>query len=257
MNKSILFYDSGIGGLSTLAKTIKLLPNEKYVYFADNLHVPYGNKSNNEICNLVFENISSLLKRFKIKLIVIACNTATSIAIDFLRSKISVPIIGIEPAIKVAEKKSKTKEILVIATRATICSKRYFLLSKSASCIVHSCFLPKLASKIERGLIFNNLDIESEIDFIKKTLEKFPKTDQIVLGCTHYSFISDKLEQETKKQISDGNMGVAKNIKRTLEKEKTLCKKGFLNLQIILSKNNTFLCKKYHEILEKQILSYS
>ena len=88
MDKSILFYDSGIGGLSTLAKTIQILPNEKYIYFADNLHVPYGNRTNQEICDLVYANILALLKRFKVKLIVIACNTATSLAIDFLRSKI-------------------------------------------------------------------------------------------------------------------------------------------------------------------------
>lgn len=257
MDKSILFYDSGIGGLSTLAKTIQILPNEKYIYFADNLHVPYGNRTNQEICDLVYANILALLKRFKIKLIVIACNTATSLAIDFLRSKIQLPIIGIEPAVRVAEKKSKTKEILVIATKATICSKRYFLLSKSVSCKVHSCFLPSLASKIERGLIFGGLNIDAETNFIKKTLEKFPNIDQIVLGCTHYSLAHDKLKEQINISLSDGNFGVAKNIKRTLEKQNILRKEGFLNLQIVLSKNSPLLSKKYHEIIEKQILHQS
>ena len=114
MEQSILFYDSGIGGLSTLSSTIKLLPCERYIYFADNKNVPYGNRTKQEISNLVFENISRLLSRFKIKLIVIACNTATSLAIDDLRTKINIPIIGIEPALKVAERKSKNKDRPVV-----------------------------------------------------------------------------------------------------------------------------------------------
>lgn len=251
MEQSILFYDSGIGGLSTLSSTIKLLPCERYIYFADNKNVPYGNRTKQEISNLVFENISRLLSRFKIKLIVIACNTATSLAIDDLRAKINIPIIGIEPALKVAERKSKNKEILMISTKATAHSERYFKLAKSVSCKVHTCYMPKLASKIEHGLISNNLDISKEINFLKETLETFKNIDQIVLGCTHYSLISDKLSKELSLSVTDGNFGVAKNIYRTLKKISTIRNSGFLNLMIILSKSSTELTTQYRQILEK------
>lgn len=252
MKKSILFYDSGIGGLSTLARTISLLPKEKYIYFADNKNVPYGNRSKNEICNLVFENISKLIEKFEIKLIVIACNTATSLAIDSLREKIKIPIIGIEPAIKVAEKKSKNKEILVILTKATAKSERYFKLAKSVSCKIHTCFLPKLASKIEHGLIHGNLNIEKEIEYIKQILKYFPKTDQIVLGCTHYSLISGVISKQTNIPVTDGNFGVAKNVQRTLKQASSIKSTGFLNLQIVLSNNKPQFQSQYLQILEKQ-----
>lgn len=254
MEQSILFYDSGIGGLSTLACTISLLPCERYIYFADNKNVPYGNRTKQEIENLVFQNISHLISKFNIKLIVIACNTATSLAIDNLRAKTKTPIIGIEPSIKVAERKSKTKEILVISTKATAHSERYFKLAKSVSCKVHTCFLPKLASKIEYGLISQNLEISNEINFLKETLKTFPKIDQIVLGCTHYSLVSNKLSKETSIPVTDGNFGVAKNIYRTLKKTSFVKNKGFLNLQIILTNNKPGLLRQYRQILENYAL---
>lgn len=251
MENFILFYDSGIGGLSTLAKTIQLLPHEHFLYFADNKNVPYGNKSSNEILDIVSQNISHLLKQFPIKLVVIACNTATGIAIEFLRKNFLVPFIGIEPSVCVADKKSKTKEILVVATKATICSERYFALTKKVKSKVYSCFFTKLANKIEHGFLTGSVNIQEEINLIQKTIQNHPKIDQLVLGCTHYSFVSDKLSDISKLPVSDGNFGVAKNVMRTLEKMNNKKTKGFLNIQFVFSKDEDVFRKKYTEILEK------
>lgn len=251
MEKSILFYDSGIGGLSTLAKTIQLLPNEKYVYFADNKNVPYGGKTKKQICELVSSNISFLLKKFDIKMIVIACNTATSLTIDEIRPKFDLPIVGIEPAISVAKRKSKTKHILVIATRGTISSKRYFLLKKSANCTVHSLAMKNLASKIEHGFLTKTLDISKEINCMKEIIKRDNKIDQIVLGCTHFSFVANEIQTKTGLPVSDGNFGVAKNIKRILQRNSLQNDVKLPKVQIILSSKNPEDEKKYAKILEK------
>lgn len=251
MENFILFYDSGIGGLSTLAKTIHLLPHEHFLYFADNKNVPYGNKSQQEILSIVSSNIKALLKQFSVKLVVIACNTATGIAIDFLRRNFDVPFIGIEPSICIADKKSKTKEILVVATKATICSKRYFALTKRVKSKVYSCFFTKLANKIEHGFLDNSLNIQKEVELILQTKQSHPKIDQLVLGCTHYSFVANKLSKTTNLPVSDGNFGVAKNIKRTLEEQNNKRTAGFLNIQFVFSKNDDDFRKKYTKILEK------
>lgn len=256
MEKSILFYDSGIGGLSTLAKTIQLLPHENFIYFADNANVPYGNKTQKQVCELVLGNISVLLNQFKVKMIVIACNTATSLAIDEIRAKIHIPVVGIEPAIFIAKKKSKSKHILVIATKGTISSKRFLILKKSSGCTVHSLALKKLASKIENGFLTNSLNIFEEIELINKIKSKDHKIDQIILGCTHYSFIADEIQAKTNLQVSDGNFGVAKNIKRILEQNSMIKTNGLINLKIILSSKKHEDEKKYANILKKLIQSH-
>lgn len=115
------FFDSGIGGITVLYDTVKILPDEDYIYYADTLNVPYGPKPKDEVKKYIFSAIDFIIGQ-GVKAIVIACNTATSVAIEELRSKYSIPIIGMEPAVKPAIEKNKdlNKRILVTATALTL-----------------------------------------------------------------------------------------------------------------------------------------
>lgn len=123
-NKPIGIFDSGIGGTSIWAAIHQLLPNEKTIYLADSKNAPYGQKSKAEIIALSIKNVEFLLK-MDCKLIVVACNTATTNAIQELRAKYEVPFIGIEPAIKPAAKNSKTQTIGILATQGTLNSELF------------------------------------------------------------------------------------------------------------------------------------
>lgn len=118
-NKPIGIFDSGIGGLSVLAKIIEKLPTEEYIYYADTDNVPYGIKTNEQIKEYVKKAVDFLMDK-DVKAIVIACNTATSIAIEDIRKEYSIPIIGIEPAAKPAVEKRHNKKVLLMATPVTV-----------------------------------------------------------------------------------------------------------------------------------------
>ena len=118
-NRPIGFFDSGMGGLSVLHQAIKILPYEKYIYYADTDNVPYGLKTNEQI-NEYVENAVKYMMTQNVKAVVIACNTATSVAVENLRKKYDLPIIGIEPAVKPAIKLNKEKRVLLIATPVTV-----------------------------------------------------------------------------------------------------------------------------------------
>jgi len=128
VNKSdrpIGFFDSGVGGISVLKESLKILPNEDFVYFGDSINAPYGIKSVNEVKELTFNAVDFLLSK-GVKVVVIACNTATSAAIDDLREKYKdIPIIGIEPALKPAVEISRGKSIIIMATPMTLAEKKF------------------------------------------------------------------------------------------------------------------------------------
>ena len=117
-NNPIGIFDSGVGGLSVLAEIKKVLPTENFIFLADQSHVPYGAKTKRQLENLS-ERITNFLLTHHIKLLVIACNTATCHALDYLRSKYKVPIIGVVPAIKPAVAKSKKNKVVIMSTPAT------------------------------------------------------------------------------------------------------------------------------------------
>ena len=128
-NQPIGVFDSGIGGLTVLKKIIEVLPNEKYIYYADTNHVPYGTKPKEIVKKYINEAVEFLLAK-KVKAIVIACNTATSIAIKDLRKHYSLPIIGIEPAAKPALENRGDKKVLIMATPTTIKEEKLHILLK-------------------------------------------------------------------------------------------------------------------------------
>jgi len=221
-NNPIGVFDSGIGGISIWKEIHQLLPNENSIYLADSINAPYGQKSKQEIIDLCFKNTELLIKK-GCKLIVVACNTATTNAIKQLRNNYSTPFIGIEPAIKPAALNSKTKSIGILATKGTLSSKLFHntseLYSENIKIIEQVGF--GLVELIESG----NINSEEMTNLLTKYLTPMIKEniDHLVLGCSHYPFLIPKLEKILPKNISiiDSGKAVAKQVESILSIQNT------------------------------------
>ncbi len=207
-------FDSGIGGTSVLAAVKEFLPNEEYYYIADSKNCPYGEKSDEELRQIVTENTEEL-KKWGAEIIIIACNTATTKCIEFLRSKYpTIKFVGTEPAIKLATA-TNAKNILVLATPGTIAAERTkSLLEENRKPNQNITLLPcpGLADVIEANLnTAENTKIDNKLHEILQNLEA---PDVIVLGCTHYSLVKDKIQKIFPiASLVDGNSGVARRVK--------------------------------------------
>lgn len=222
------FFDSGVGGITVLYDTLKMLPNEDYIYYADTLNVPYGPKPKDEVKKYIFNAVEFIIKQ-GVKAIVIACNTATSAAIDELRAKYSIPIIGMEPAVKPAIEKNKdvNKRVLVTATPLTVKEEKLqnLIAKLDNEHIVDLLPLPGLVQFSEK-LEFNE---EIVLPYLKEQLFEYDLStyETIVLGCTHFSYFKDMFRKllPSHANIIDGNIGTVKNLKRIL-KEMNLFNEG-------------------------------
>ena len=215
--KRIGVFDSGIGGLTVLEELKKLLPNEDYLFYADSKNCPYGEKSDTELYDIT-SNIVDYLINKDCKIIVIACNTATTRCIKYLRDKYKdMTFIGTEPAIKVACDRDY-KNILVMATPATIASERTSILVNDNKKDYENVYLVPcegLADAIETDNFKKQEEIVSSI--YEEYKEK--EIDAIVLGCTHYPHIKDLISKYfTNAELLDGGAGVARETKRQLER---------------------------------------
>ena len=195
MKNPIGIFDSGIGGISILEKLKQLLPNENFIYLADNRNCPYGSKSKKEIISLSNKNCEKLIK-LNCKIIIIACNTSTTNSIKKLREKIAIPIIGIEPGLKPAIHYTKTKNIGILATEKTLGSKLFFETlnqNRIDDIHIHEQIGYELVNLIEEG--------SHSKQNLYKILEKYlvpminKKIDCLLLGCTHYNHIKDIIEE--------------------------------------------------------------
>lgn len=220
-------FDSGVGGITVLKEALKQLPELEYVYYTDNLHVPYGTKSKEEVYGYVAEIVAFLASQ-KVDAIVIACNTATSIAIERLRKQYSFPIIGMEPAVKLALDHTMTGKVLVIATPLTLKEEKFRKLvdSFSKKSCVQALPLPELVTFAEEGM-FDTDKLEA---FFKEKLKDFnlDEYNALVLGCTHFNYFKKFLEGFLPAHIKiyDGNEGTVHHLKEVLEKEKQVVLKG-------------------------------
>ncbi|EHI97008.1 Glutamate racemase [Clostridium sp. DL-VIII] len=217
-NSAIGFFDSGVGGLSVLREAISLMPNENYIYFGDSKNAPYGTKELNEVKNLTLNAVNFLLSK-GVKAIVVACNTATSAAIEDIRNKYGdMIIIGIEPALKPAIKLKRNGNVIIMATPMTLREKKFKLLmekyKKEANIISLPC--AGLVEFIEQGI----LEGEELEDYLKEKFNPylFDDISSIVLGCTHYPFVKKALSNVIGKNIPliDGGLGTAQELKRKL-----------------------------------------
>jgi len=237
-------FDSGIGGTSIWKEIHSLLPYENTIYLADSANAPYGIKGKEAIIDLSIKNTEYLISQ-GCKLIVVACNTATTNAISLLRKNYEIPFIGIEPAIKPAALNSKTKAIGILATKGTLTSE---LFNTTTSLYAHGLQVVEqvgegLVELIEIGKV-NSEEIKMLLKaYLKPMLEA--NIDYLVLGCTHYPYLIPLLLEMLPKHIKiiDSGEAVARQTKAVLEKH------DLLNTQTTTSKN-TFFTNGNPEILK-------
>ncbi len=214
----IAVLDSGLGGISVLRHLLTLMPSESYLYFGDTKNAPYGTKSKSEVLSLTRHNLS-LLQEQGIKALVIACNTATGAAAKALREENpSLPIIGIEPALKPASLLSDHPQILVMATPLTLKTEKFHALAArfSEDCRFFPLPCPGLVELIEEGEL-NTPALHSYLSALFAPY-KDKQIDGIVLGCTHYPHIKAAIASHFPPEtvILDGGDGTARQTMRRL-----------------------------------------
>ena len=218
--KPIGVFDSGIGGLTVVKRLASTLSNENIIYFGDTARVPYGSKSNSTVIEYSIQNTKFLLQK-NIKALVVACNTASSIAIPDLKKMFDIPIIGmIEPGSRMALQQSHNKKIGVIGTRATISnlaySKEIKKMNNKAEVFEKPC--PLFVPLAEEGWIKHQATYEIAEEYLKELRED--DIDTLVLGCTHYPILSEVIQKVIGSKVSMIDSGVASSelIKMELEK---------------------------------------
>lgn len=205
MNKCapIGIFDSGMGGLSVWREVRSLLPHESLIYLADGKNCPYGDRSEQEIAALTHKAIGELVARGA-KLIVVACNTATAVAIDALREEYEIPFVGMEPAVKPAALATRTGTIGILATRASLAGNLFRATSAKYASGVK--ILPVVGEGFVEAVEEGRESEVSTRELVRRVVEPLIKAgaDQIVLGCTHYPFLQEVIEGV----IGDREVGV-------------------------------------------------
>ncbi|MBN2706511.1 MAG: glutamate racemase [Deltaproteobacteria bacterium] len=217
-NAAIGVFDSGVGGLSVLREIRKLLPREDLFYVADSGAGPYGDQSGEFIQERVHALADFLLEK-KVKSLVVACNTATTVAIQSLRMRLSLPIIAIEPAVKPAVELTRSGIVGILATSRTLTSRRFQCLvedyGNGTKILLQPC--PGLMEQVEKGELESVKTYELTARYLSPLLEK--GADTIVLGCTHYPFLLPVIRKFTGPDVSiiDPAVAVARQVYRRLE----------------------------------------
>lgn len=234
-------FDSGVGGLSILQALRAELPHESYVYVADSGHAPYGERDAQHVIERSRAITRYLVDTHHIKLLVVACNTATAAAIHLLRQEWpQLPIVGLEPALKPAAQRTHTKRVGVLATRGTLESAKFKTLLESlqgqAEFALQAC--EGLADAIERE---DKVTIQTLCERYVKALAPYGthagEIDTLVLGCTHYPFAHDTLQALTGQDVAliDSGAPVARQVRRLLEAGPGLAADGSGQVQLFAS----------------------
>lgn len=211
-------FDSGVGGTSIFKEIHHLLPMEHIIYLADSKNAPYGEKSKEEIVELSIKNTEFLLRQ-NCKLIVVACNTATTNAIQELREKYAIPILGIEPAIKPAALNSKSKTIGILATKGTLSSK---LFAQTSDLFTKDTEVVEVVGNgLVKAIESGNKDTEQTFELLKNLLAPMieKKIDYLVLGCSHYPYLIPQIKKILPKNVTiiDSGEAVARQAKIILK----------------------------------------
>lgn len=216
-NAPLLFFDSGIGGLSVLGPTREALPSAPIVYAADSAGFPYGTKTEAEIASRVPALLGRLVERYQPRLVVIACNTACTIALDHVRAALDVPVVGTVPAIKPAAEMTKSGVIGVLGTEATIRQPYVDDLAErfAGHCTVLRHGSPELVALAEAKLAGEPVSVEQ----VRKAAlplfqqERGSDIDTVVLACTHFPLLADELSEAFPgRNWIDGGAGIARRI---------------------------------------------
>jgi glutamate racemase len=225
----IALFDSGVGGLTITKEVMKEFPHEDIVYFGDTAHLPYGPRPQEEVRSFAFTIIDYLLEVFNVKLIIIACNTATAAALDLVQDKFKVPIIGpVKPGAKAAIEQTQNKKIGVIATKGTINSRAYHkeiaMLSEQVEVFSKPC--PEFVTLVERGKIVGK-KVEKIVEGYLHSLKEVG-VDTLLLGCTHFPYLSQVIQ----KVMGDNVNLIYPGREIAVEARKRLFSRDLLNEQL-------------------------
>ncbi|MFE5319023.1 glutamate racemase [Paenibacillus sp. NPDC056579] len=193
MQQAIAILDSGVGGLTVVKEIMRQLPQEKIIYFGDTARAPYGPRPSHEVVQYTHQIVDYLLQ-FQPKMVVIACNTATAVALDEIRARLSIPVVGvIHPGARAAIKTTRSGSIGVIGTEGTIKSGAYehALRQIAPNIQVYSEACPLLAPLVEKGQ-FHTAQTRTIVEQSLQRLKQQPM-DCLILGCTHYPFLADMI----------------------------------------------------------------
>ena len=224
MDRPIGVFDSGLGGISVLRDAVRLLPQEHFIFCGDNRNAPYGIKTPEQIHACVMNVVNDLLKQ-DIKALLIACNTATAASAKLLREQLSIPVIGMEPALKPAQESRTDGQVLVLATPATLHMEKFRGLMQ----LYGEGAVPVEGYGIVECVESGHIEDEEMLRVLHGLLDEHlvRKTDGIVLGCTHYSFIKNALAKVAPGvPLFDGNQGTVRQLRRVLESRGLLREEG-------------------------------
>lgn len=246
-------FDSGVGGLSVFREVRKLLPEESYIYYSDNAHCPYGEKSVEYIIGRARE-ITSFLIGKGAEIIVVACNTATAAAISTLRAEFPIKFIGMEPAVKPAVKSTKTGVVGVLATAGTLKADKYLhtreKFSEGVKIVEHIGH--GFVELVEKGCLTGDEAENIVKDSLKPLLDE--GADRIVLGCTHYPFLCETITKtandlypDREIQIIDPAPAVARHLKDIMKTEALIHNEGF-SIELNSSGDDSILKETYDRI---------
>ena len=253
----IAVFDSGVGGISVLRQLRKLMPEEKYVYLGDSANAPYGSRPTEEVRQLSLAAAKKLTTEYPVKALVVACNTATAAAIQQLRSAYpDLIVVGIEPALKLAADNFPGGRLGVLATEVTLREEKFDALVHrfKENCTIHKIPAPGVVNLIEAG----KNDSPEMIDLLKNLLAPYVgKLDALVLGCTHYPFVTRNIASimGPDTQLLHGGKGTARETKRRLEAA-GLLRTGDGSVEIINSSGDPRMLRLSHALLEGGKLSF-
>lgn len=247
MNKGpIGIFDSGIGGTSIWKEIQSQMPGESCIYLADSKNAPYGEKSPKEILELSIKNTELLIEQ-KCKLVVVACNTATTNAIDYLRQNYPIPFIGIEPAIKPAALNSKSRKVGVLATKGTLTSALFHSTSQNHAVGIEIIERQGkgLVELIEKGDLKSDALKSLLIEFVQPMLHR--GIDYLVLGCTHYPYLIPVLKEILPENvlIIDSGEAVARQTMTILKKQNLLSSSVEVGTHQFYTNTDTKVLKRF------------
>jgi len=222
--EAIGVFDSGLGGLTVVKELIHHLPNERIIYFGDTARVPYGTKSGETIIRYSREIVRALLKH-RVKMIVVACNTASSLALDVLKKEFDLPILGvIEPGARKAVEVTRNRRVGIIATSSTVKSGKYAkkIVQLNKNIVVMSQACPLFVPLVEEGWFDHTVTYQVAQQYLGEM--KKNKIDTLILGCTHYPLLKQVLHNVmgSDVQLVDSAQEVALQVKELLTRAKLL-----------------------------------
>ncbi len=228
MKNPIGIFDSGIGGLTVVKQLMRLLPDEQLIYFGDTARIPYGTKSNRLVQQYALEDAYFLLQ-YDIKLLVVACNTASSIALNVLKEQLDIPVVGVvHPGTDAAVKLTRNNRIGVIGTSATINSNAYArsIYSIKSEAGVSSKACPLLVPLVEEGWLDDEITILTLKKYLKPLMEE--NIDTLILGCTHYPLLQNTIQHVVGPDVTliDSGKETARAVKTIMEESNLENKSG-------------------------------